>query len=256
MRTALVFVGLAVTLSAQAPRPAFEVASVKKQAQRIASIPTGLSTPSAALHWTNATLVSMLLFAYNVSNFELIGGPDWIRTDLFEINARAATEVSQDEKRLMMQSLLEDRFKVVVRKDRQEMRISELTLARSDGRLGPNVTACLDPNTPEPRRVAPRGGQLWVVYCGTIAELARNASMILRAPFVDRTGVTAKWRIEITFIDPRFATSVGGGGQTPVDPNLTDISTAMREQLGLKMESVNGPVDILVVESAQQPTPD
>src|SRR5688572_3245506 len=256
MRLILIFLGVVVTISAQAPRPAFEVASVKKQAQRIASIPTQLSTPSPVLHWTNATLASMLLFAYNVNYYELIGGPDWMRTDLFEINARAASEVSEDEKRLMVQSLLEDRFKVVVRKDKQEMRISELTLARSDGRLGPNVTACPDPNAPEPRRIAPRGGQLWVTRCGTIAEFARIASLILRAPFVDRTGVTEKWHIEIAFIDPRFATSAGGGAQTPVDPNLTDISTAMREQLGLKMESVRGPVDVLVVESAQQPTPD
>src|SRR5688572_24226292 len=114
MRTILVFVGLVVTLSAQAPRPAFEVASVKKLAERIAQTPTQLSTPSPILHWTNATLASMLLFAYNVNNFELIGGPDWMRTDLFEINARAASEVSEDEKRLMVQSLLEDRFKVEI----------------------------------------------------------------------------------------------------------------------------------------------
>ena len=156
----------------------------------------------------------------------------------------------------MVQSLLADRFKLVVRRDKEEMRFSELTLARSDGRLGPNVTACPDTDAPEPRRVAPRGGQLWVVNCGTIAELARFGSMLLRAPFVDRTGVTEKRHLEIAFIDPRFATSAGGGAQTPIDPNLSDIGTAMREQLGLRMESRNGPIDVLVVESVQQPTPD
>jgi uncharacterized protein (TIGR03435 family) len=256
MRSILVFVALAVTLSAQASRPTFEVASVKKQTQRIASIPAGLFTPSPVLHWTNATIASMLLFAYNVNSYELIGGPDWIRTDLFEINARAASEVSEDEKRLMVQSLLEDRFKQVVRKDKQEMRISELTLARSDGRLGPNVTACPDPNAPVPRSFAPRGGQRLVVGCGTIAEFARAASLTQRSPFVDRTGVTGTWHFEITFIDPRFAALAGGAQTPPIDPNLTDLGTAMREQLGLKIESKSGPVDVLVVESAQQPTPD
>lgn len=257
MRTALVFVGLAVTLSAQAPRPAFEVASVKKLAERIPQSSTHTFTRSAAIYFANATVASVIRFAYDVLDFELVGGPDWIRTDLFEISARAATEVSPDEKRLMVQSLLADRFKLVVRKDKEEMRFSELTLARSDGRLGPNFTACPDPNAPEPRRIAPRGGQLFVVNCGTPAELARFASMVLRAPFVDRTGVTDKWQIEIAFIDPRFATSAGVGAQAPpIDPNLTDIGTAMREQLGLKMESVRGPLDVLVVESVQQPTPD
>ena len=252
MRVILVSVGLAVALSAQAPRPAFEVASVKKLAERIpqsrARVRRTCGVP--ALYFANTSVAALVLFAYNLSPFELVGGPDWIRQDLFEINARAATEVSPDEKRLMLQSLLADRFKLVVRRDKQEMAFSQLVLARSDGRLGPNFTACPDPNAPEPRRIAPRGGQLWVINCGTIADLARAASIFLRAPAVDRTDVTGMWHIEVAFIDPRFALSAGGGAQTPpIDPNLTDISTAMREQLGLKLESTRGPVDVLVVES-------
>jgi len=255
MRTALVFVGLAVTLSAQAPRPTFEVASVKKLADRIPQSSNQTFTRSAAIYFANATVASVIRFAYDILDFELVGGPDWIRTDLFEINARAATEVSPDEKRLMVQSLLADRFKLVVRKDKQEMRFSELTPARSDGRLGPNVTACPDPNAPVTRSFAPRGGQRLVVGCGTIAEFARAASLTQRSPFVDRTGVTGTWHFEITFIDPRFA-ALTGAQTPPIDPKLTDLGTAMREQLGLKMESVRGPIDVLVIESVQQPTPD
>src|SRR5687768_6575078 len=148
MRAILVCVGLAVTLSAQAPRPAFEVVSVKKLAQRVAPSPSQASTQSAALYFANVTVAGLVQYAYNVRDFALVGGPDWISRDLFEVNARAATEVSPDEKRLMVQSLLADRFKLVVRRDKQEMGFSQLVLARSDGRLGPNFTDCPDPNVP------------------------------------------------------------------------------------------------------------
>src|SRR5687768_10679737 len=257
MRTILVFVGLAVTLSAQAPRPAFEVASVKKLAERLPATQTATPGPTAAFYWANVTVASVIQFAYNILDFELVGGPDWMRRDLFEINARSAVETTLDEKRLMLQSLLEDRFKLVIRREKQEMRFSELTLARSDGRLGPNFTACPDPNAPEPPVRPPRGAQVWVVGCGTIADLAQMAARNFRIPVVDKTGLTGMRHIEIAFIDPRFAASAGVGAQAPlIDPNLTDIGTAMREQLGLKLEPGIGPVDVLVVESVQQPTPD
>lgn len=248
----LACIALGVALSAQAPRPAFEVASVKKLPQRMA--PTQSSTAGAAFYRTNATVASLILFAYNIRDFELIGGPGWIRTDLFEINARAATEVSQDEKRLMVQSLLEERFKLVVRKDKQEMGFSALVLARSDGRLGPNFTDCPDPNRPLPPPRPPRGGSLWVVTCGTMADLATIASINLRTPVVDNTGVTGRWHVEVAFIDPRRPPSVAA--QADVDPNLTEMRTALQDQLGVKLESTRGPVDVLVVDSVEQPTPD
>src|SRR5687768_11915914 len=112
MRAILVAVGLAVALSAQAPRPSFEVASVKKLSQRIAQSPSQASTRSAALYFANVTVAGLVQYAYDVRDFALVGGPDWMRQDLFEVNARAATEVSPDEKRLMVQSLLADRFKL------------------------------------------------------------------------------------------------------------------------------------------------
>jgi uncharacterized protein (TIGR03435 family) len=252
----LVCIALAVTLSAQAPRPAFEVASVKKLAQRIAQSPSQAYTRSAALYFANVTVAGLVQYAYDVRDFALVGGPDWTRQDLFEVNARAAAEVSADEKRLMVQSLLADRFKLVVRKDKQEMEFSQLVLARSDGRLGPNFTDCPDPNVKSPPPRAPRGGMLWVVTCGTTADLVQIASINLRTPVVDKTGLTGRWHVEITFIDPRRPPSAGGAPAADIDPNLTEMRTALQEQLGLKLESARGPVDVLVVESVEQPTPD
>lgn len=252
----VVAVGMMATLSAQTPRATFEVASVKKLAERIQQTSFDTSTQSAALYWANATVASMIQYAYNIRDFELIGGPGWMRTDLFEVNARAASEVSLDEKRLMMQSLLADRFKLAVREDKQEMGFSQLVLARSDGRLGPKFTDCPDPNVSSPPPRPPRGGSLWVVRCGTMADLAQIASINLRTPVVDKTGVTGRWHVEIAFIDPRRPPSASAAALPDIDPNLTEMRTALQEQLGVKLESTRGPVDVLVVESVQQPTPD
>jgi Protein of unknown function (DUF3738) len=87
----LVVVGMAVTVSAQTPKPTFEVASVKKQP---AFIPPSMTPDSSvAFRRLNATLASLVRFGYNVRDFQLIGGPDWIRKDLFEINARSGRQL-------------------------------------------------------------------------------------------------------------------------------------------------------------------
>ena len=97
---------------------------------------------------------------------------------------------------------------------------------------------------------------LWVVTCGTIADVAQIASLNLRTPVVDKTGPSGKWHVEVAFIDPRRPPPASGGPVADIDPNLTEMRTALQEQLGLKLESARGPVDVLVVESVEQPTPD
>lgn len=251
-RLFIVLVALGITLSAQAPRPAFEVASVKKLAQRADGVFS--RTEGTAFYRPDATVASLILFAYNIRDFELIGGPGWMRTDLFEVNARAATDVSLDEKRLMVQSLLADRFKLVVRRDKQEMGFSQLVLARDDGRLGPAFTDCPDPNVKAPPPRAPRGGTLWMVTCGTMVDLAMVASLNLRTPVIDKTGMTGRWHVEVAFIDPRRPPSTAAAPD--IDPNLTEMRTAFEERLGLKLDSTRGPVDVLVVESVEPPAAD
>jgi len=245
MRTALVFVGLAVTLSAQAPRPSFEVASIKN-VDRPGSIPPAKGSP-LDFYRPAATVASLIQFAYDIRDFELIGGPDWMRRDQFEVRARAAAAVSDNEKRPMVQSLLEDRFKLVIRRERQEMRFSALVLARRDGRVGPKLTACRTPEGPSTPVRYPRGGNLATGRCAPVSQIARTVAVTLRMPIVDKTGLTGMWSYELAYLDP--------SAREP-EPQLTAFTTALEEQLGLKLESARGPVDVLVVESVQQPTPD
>lgn len=141
-RLALLLGGLALAalpLAAQQAAPAFEVASVKKQAAQI--IPSGPPSAAPALSATfrrgNASIVTLVRIAYNVTDAEIVGGPDWARKDLFEINARAAGAASLDEMRPMVAALLAERFKLIVHREQKTMRGAVLEMAREDRRPGP-----------------------------------------------------------------------------------------------------------------------
>src|SRR5688572_9281747 len=174
--SSVVSLGIVVSLSAQTLKPTFEVASIKKRDQPAPFSPSRTPPRSATFYIANATVASLVQFAYNIRDFELIGGPDWIRRNLFEINARAAAEVSLDEMRPMVQSLLRDRFSLLVRAEQREMRFSTLVLARDDGRVGPKLTACGDPNAAPTPVLVPRGGRVYVNRCASMSVITNLAS--------------------------------------------------------------------------------
>jgi len=248
--SSVVSVGILVTLSAQTPRPAFEAASVKKQP---AFIPPSRRPPSGvAFYRTNATVASLVQFGYNIREFQLIGGPEWIRRDLFEINARAASEVSTDRMRLMVQSLLDDRFTLVVHKEQREMRGSALVLARDDGRPGPKLEKCGDPQNPSPWNPIriPPGGDIRFGKCVAISSVADAAT---GRPVIDKTGLTGMWSYELAFARPE-PLPPGRERDLADQEGVPLFPAALQEQLGLKLESWVGPVDVVVVDSVRQPT--
>ena len=131
----LIVVAGTVVTSAQTLRPTFEVASIK----RIDTLPTIRFRPPPAIRGGTVTLLAynltlLIQMAYGVRAFQVVGGPDWVRSDLFEVQARAAGEPSRADVLLMLQSLLEDRFGLTLRKEQRDMRFFAMVLARSDGK--------------------------------------------------------------------------------------------------------------------------
>ena len=244
-----------IAVSAQAPRLSFEVASVKYRGDQPLLIPPIKSSPNV-FYRSGERLEFLIRLAYDLQKFQVIGGPDWIRTSFFEINAKAAGEASPEQMRQMLQSLLEDRFKLVVRRDQQEMRYLALLVAREDGRLGSQLARCADPaKLPEPRSVRlPLGGFVTQRSCAQISEIAKEATGVVGSPVVDKTGLSGVWNFELAYERP--------GGPTPAerqrlggaDSEVPPFPTALQEQLGLKLERQQGPVDVLVIDSVQQPT--
>ena len=131
---------LGASIAAQEARPRFEVASVKRTESRTpATAPIPRAFPGGRFRADFTTVDGLLWFAYGVRQDFVFGGPDWVRRDTFEISATAATDAPPDQIKLMVQSLLDDRFKLVTHVEKREMRYVALVPARPNGALGPNL---------------------------------------------------------------------------------------------------------------------
>jgi uncharacterized protein (TIGR03435 family) len=226
---------------------------------------------------TNAKLKMLIGIAYNVKTFEISGGPGWIDSDGYDITAKAVdTNTNLDQLRPMLQTLLEDRFKLKVHRETKEMPVYALTFAKNGSKL-PEAKdgGCVKfgPDSPPPPLPAP--GQLPPILCGgflrgpnllqagkvDIKQLVNVLSDVLGRPVIDKTGYTGTFDVKLEF-SPE-GTSFGGGpvgggglaligGPPPGDDSKPSIFTALQDQLGLKLESQKGPGEILVIDHAEK----
>ena len=271
---ALVLALVASRVEGQAPAdlPSFEVISIKP---RIGDTPVG-GIPNAPDRFVrpNVSVSQLIEFAYEVRDFQVIGGPAWVRSDRFDVSAKAETAVPQAQTRLMVRRLLADRFGLQVHTETREMSTYELVTARRDGRLGekmrPTDRDCepiINAGNPRPRQGDEPPPCAWfVALMNGFARLRLTGIRVSRfagilepmagRKIVDRTNLTGLYDIELDFL-PEFSLlglpvpNATALQQTDVPP----LVTAIQDQLGLKLESERGPVEVIVIDSAQPPTP-
>ena len=246
LRLSLLVTAAMVSLPAQTPKPSFEVASVKRQLDATPVEPPP-ERPSV-FYRRNATAAQLIRFAFNLHTSQVIGGPDWITTLGFEINARPAGPVSERTMRLMVRSLLEDRFRLISHIDRRDMPFASLRLARSDRRLGEHLQPC-DPENPPPVRSFPFAGGARVFFqrCAPLSSLVAFVAGVLGTPVVDETGLAGYWAYDVSYVP-------SSARLEPASVAAVPLPIALREQLGLQLESTRGALDVLTIESIQQPT--
>jgi uncharacterized protein (TIGR03435 family) len=238
--------------------------------------------PGGRLQATNMPLRALITFAYQLQPFQLVEDPGWIRNETFDIVAKMEGDPppvmpgsGPDPHMVAMRTLLAERFKLAVHRETRQMDIYELVLARPDGKLGP----ALKPTTQDcaAMMAAARGGPPpgpapgpnSPVVCGIrglpgrlvagampMALLASNLSGQVQRIVVDRTGLSGGWDFEITFAPERPLNPPPGVEFPAADPNAPSLFTAMQEQLGLKLQSTKGPVEVLVVDRIEQPISD
>jgi uncharacterized protein (TIGR03435 family) len=233
--------------AAQTAGPRFDVASVKPNVGRDLGI-TFRPLPADGITLTNYPLYEIVRYAYSVQPFRLEGAPAWTRGERFDIAAKAAGPISETERRLMTRALLVERFRLKASFETREKTIFIMTLARPDKQLGPGLK-------PRPECAATPcqnvgGGSLdrIRVSATTLSQFADQMLSTLRGELVrDETGVPGVFDIEMSW---RPETS------TDPDDSRPAFVTAMREQLGLKLDPQRRPVEVLVVESIDRPTPD
>jgi uncharacterized protein (TIGR03435 family) len=265
---------LTLALTAQEPDPvAFEVASIKSNVSGEVSFsiyPLAGRTFAAE----NAPLRDLIRYAYQISDFELVDAPDWTERERFDIRAIAKADVAPAvgsglaPERVMLRALLTDRFKLAIRRDIREMPIYALVLARSDGQLGPQLhatqTDCaslkkgaggLTPSAADGSvrcNLRNSGTGLMTANALPMQIFARFLSGQVQRVVVDRTGLTGDWDFQLKFTPDRMRDAAGGSLLT----EAPTLFTALQEQLGLKLESTRGSVELKVVERVERPTPD
>jgi uncharacterized protein (TIGR03435 family) len=262
---ALTLIAFGGVISAQAPT--FDAASVKPhrstgdQGDGIQFRPGGFSA-------INATLKQLIALAYAIEDLargdgQIEGGPSWIRSERFDVIASGGGTVSSDHNRLLLRSLLADRFKVVVHNQARNKPVYVLVMDRSDRRLGTALHRVSEECSGlscgfRSGAGMLRAGSVTIAQFANVLSLSRTVDRVV----VDRTLLPGHFGFELTWTPeapPRAASdasgtpSSGGGGADQSGPS---VFTAIREQLGLKLEAGVAPVDILVIDRAEPPTED
>jgi uncharacterized protein (TIGR03435 family) len=265
----LVSLAFALPLTAQSDARRFELASIKPSVPGATDMGISGAAPDQ-FRTVNAPLERIILYAFGRRDYQLVGGPDWIRIERFDITAKYPPDHSAAQVPAMVRALLEDRFKLKTHTETREGPVYALVLARADGRLGPDLKRSdvdcaaelakatgirtIMPGTP--CAAAQYGeGRDRLIWGGnrTMAQLAAMLSAGAGRDVVDRTGLTG------TF-DVRLRWRPDAGLTTPPDAQLTpdagvSLFTAVQEQLGLKLESSRAPQEMLVIDSVERPTP-
>jgi bla regulator protein blaR1 len=250
--------------------PRFEVASVKPNlttGPRLVAIsnwrPGGFD---ATLMW----LRSLIQLAYSVKGDRIIGGPSWIATDRFDITANAEGNPSIAERQLMLRTLLADRFKLVVHNETRDLPAFALVLTRKDGKLGSQLRAVtsgcergvglrnVGPSEKPPPCGIRRGLTRIEAWGFTMLQLADLLSPIAQRPVVDQTGLTGFFDVDLEWDPNANALRVDAipGASAGADGTGATIFAAVRDQLGLKLDSQRAPTDVLVIDSVEKPTED
>jgi uncharacterized protein (TIGR03435 family) len=205
----------------------------------------------------NSPVVRVIMYAYDLRDYQLAGAPEWARTERFDIAARAGREVTLAELRLMVQTLLADRFQLKSHVEQRDLPLYTLVVARADGRLGPNIRRSDD----ECKRMVERpanvpAGATTTTGCGSPDVIARSASLQMGAPVIDKTGLTGLFEYSMYSAQelPPSLVGVVPPLSGPANPDLPSYTIALQEQLGLKLEPSRAPVDVRVIDSLQQPT--
>ena len=280
--------------TAAAGSPAFEAASVKLNTSRDGERNFDLA-PGGRFTATRATLRDLVTLAYQLPNgrlrddSQISGGPSWVNSDRFDIVAKAEGSAARidaanipagaarpgelsaiDQVRLMLRTLLADRFKLTVHNEIRELPVYALVMARSDGRLGPQIRKveidCAAQRDDGGRRAPPGPG---LAACGgfrgrgdrttghavPMSMIAKFLEGSVGRVVIDRTGLIGSFDLDLQWT-PDQPLPLDTPERVPIDPNGVSIFTAVQEQLGLKLESQKSPVDVLVIDRAEPPTPD
>lgn len=253
--------------------PRFEVASVKPHLSHADPSKISSTMPGRFMA-TNTPLWFLMLYAYEIPEYQLVGTPEWAYESAFDIvgTYSPGRQPTEHEARLMLQNLLAERFSLKLHHEQRELPTYALMLARKDGRLGPRLQRsdvdCVKwneekrPNTDAggPSPVSPSGKRPACMMIATrtyltggartMEEIAKTLHAMVARPVADKTGLTGVFDVDL-----RWARYDLSAAPAPSDsPNDTpSIFAALQEQLGLKLVPQRDNFDVLVLDGVARP---
>ena len=222
----------------------------------------------------------LIMSAYHLQGVQIVGGPPWLGDAGFDVDAKGSSDATRPQLMLMLQSLLEDRFQLKYHRETRELPVYALTVAKGGPKLpAPKEGGCVkaDGSAAPPSPQTPACGSLSTLSAASgmlqrgadvvMAEFIRILSSMLGRPVLDRTGVTAHFDVRLEFavddtlqgLNREYGTVAGhreamaemaAANASGAAPN---IATALQEQLGLKLETIKGTVEVMVIDRVERP---
>ena len=237
----------AQTGTSTAPAPAFDVAAIR-QTLTVRGRPRIISSPfDGNFSATNATLKLLVEYAYGLPQTQVIGGPDWLSSNRFDIQAKTSASVSDRlhtlpydkgklQKQQMLRTLLADRFKLEAHQETRELNVFALVVENN----GPK----LDKSEEGAPIVRGWGGHLTVEGGdNTVATFAAELSKRVGRIVLDKTGIKGRYSIDLDWSE-----------DNDIEDDAPSLVTAIREQLGLRLQSQKSPVQVLIIDHVEMPS--
>jgi uncharacterized protein (TIGR03435 family) len=240
---AIALLGIPAILAQSQSPLAFEVASVKAAPERAGQAALiAMDTDPAMVRYSNVSLKILIAMAYRFDSRLVQGGPAWLDEQPYDLTAKLPPGVSKDRVPEMLRTLLAERFHLVLRRETKEQRVYFLVVAKNGAKLTKARSAegkDLDQvRGDHPPSQITSGGIMG--HSMTMRTLAGNLAILLKTQVVDHTGLTGTFDIDLRYTP-----------EESKDPGPS-LFAAIQEQLGLKLETGKGPVEVLVVEGAER----
>jgi uncharacterized protein (TIGR03435 family) len=277
---------VAQTIAVKTTTVSFSATSVKKNGSGASATELGF-LGGGRFRAVNETVMRLIGEAYGEGQalpaFKIVGGPQWITSERYDVNAVAEGGPTPQEQHAMLRRLLADRFGLRAHVEQRDLTIYELVLDRREGKLGPQLrrseTQCAQPGTPTAGQAATPPAQPGTSTAGkpnqpppcrmlfgrgmlgatgmTLAQLAgMGLSRAVGRDVIDRTGLPGGFDWTLTWTpEQRSSPPPDSPAAATLDDGMS-IFTAVREQLGLKLGATRAPMDVLVVDQIERPAPD
>jgi uncharacterized protein (TIGR03435 family) len=223
--------------------PVFEVAAIKLSDPNEST--NGFHAEGRHIFIMNQTLMKMVTFAYGVQQSQVTGAPEWAGTVRYDVDGVPDIEGAPNINQLreMIQKLLSDRFGLALHRETRELPVYAISVAKG----GAKLTSAADPDGNSGESGMQHGTELTMRFTNSsIADLALNLQLVVDRPIVDRTGLSGKYDFKLRYtVDETRST----------DPNAPPgLFTAIQEQLGLKLDGVRAPTQVVVIDAVDRPS--